>query len=104
MASMNIDHVVFEHARSFRVKFRRTTIDYIVVDPEDGWHYEIRHSNKGVMPESGPWTIHKDLHGSVRMYSDYSDIGVTISYIDNGEIIFKGPDKEKTKRKPKPNK
>lgn len=95
--SLNIDHLVFERGRSFRLKFRRTTVDYICVDPDDGWFYEIRHSKKGKMPETGPWTIYKDLHGSVRMHAGSEVEGLTISYIDNGTVFFKGPDKSKKK-------
>lgn len=99
MANKFLNDIEFPTGVSFRLKIRRTIVDYICVDKEDSWFYEIRHHKKGVVPEQGPWTIRKDLAGSMRMYAGYQEEGLTVSNLETGEVIFKGPDKPKKSKK-----
>lgn len=93
------ENLNFELGKSYRLKYRRTTVDFI---NETDNFYEILVYKNGVKPSKGPWIIHKDLAGSMRAYSgfptDYT--GFSITCIETGEVIF-GEDKKtniKTKK------
>ena len=84
----------FEIGKNYRLKFKRTTIDYI--NETDNFYTVLKYKN-GVKPSDGPWVLHKDLAISMYMYAGFpkDSKGIKIICIDNGEIIFDGDAQEK---------
>lgn len=87
----------FQHGKSYKIKLRRLVVEYLY-DKDD--FYEVHKTSNGKKSDKIPWILYKELAGSMRAYIGFpkTSEGVTITCIDDGEVML-GGDKKEVKKK-----
>ena len=88
--------MIFEEGINYRLKIRRTIVDYILVEDH---FYQIVITKNGIQKEITSMTILPELWDSMRMYAGYpkENTGMVVTRLDDNTVLFKGPPKKKSK-------
>ena len=90
-AACRLEDVKFERGKNYRLTLQKRSrvIDYVCTD---SGFYEIRSASRGKESSDRPWITYSDMLGSMTSYAEFpkDGKGMTITRIDDGEVIFQG--------------